>query len=387
MTTSIAVNGFGRIGRLVTRLLFDRMDTASPQLQVIHINEMHSNAETSAYLLEYDTSHGKWVNKTCTAPNPHTILITDTVTNQTYTIRFTNNPDPAAVSWDNIDLIVECTGKHKTLKSLEPYFNFNTTNNNNKKEEDKTTDKTTDNTSTNSTIKKIVVSAPMKEDGVPNIVYGVNQHLYNSTQHNVVTAASCTTNCIAPVVQVLHEKIGICHGMITTIHNATNTQCVIDTAWPANKKEIRRTRSAGANLIPTTTGSAKAITQIFPELDGLLDGRAVRVPMTVGASIVDAVFEMKRAVTVEEINGLMEDASNGTLVLGTSSLLKGILGYESRPLVSTDYINDSRSGIVDGGSTMVIDGTMVKMYVWYDNEWGYSCRMCDLIEMVVKQGL
>ena len=185
MTTSIAVNGFGRIGRLVTRLLFDRMDTASPQLQVIHINEMHSNAETSAYLLEYDTSHGKWLNKTCTAPNPHTTLITDTVTNQTYTIRFTNNPDPAAVSWDNIDLIVECTGKHKTLKSLEPYFNFNTTNNNNKKEEDKTTDKTTDNTSTNSTIKKIVVSAPMKEDGVPNIVYGVNQHLYNSTQHNV----------------------------------------------------------------------------------------------------------------------------------------------------------------------------------------------------------
>jgi glyceraldehyde 3-phosphate dehydrogenase len=346
---NLSVNGFGRIGRLVTRLIVENQSASSP-IHLVHVNEMHGDATTSAYLLQFDSTHGRWPNHECTAPDPHTILITNTTTQTNHSIRFSNEADPAALDLTDVDMVVECTGVLKTRALLAPLL---------------------------SKVQKIIVSAPMKEE-VPNVVMGVNHSIYMPDQHAIVTAASCTTNAIAPVVKVLHEHIGIKHGMITTIHNTTNTQCAIDTAWPG-KKEIRRTRSAGCNLIPTTTGSAKAITQIFPELNGLLDGRAVRTPMTVGGSIVDAVFEMKGEVTVEQINALMQQCSeNGELV--------GILGYEDRPLVSTDYNNDSRSGIVDGGSTMVINKTMLKMYVWYDNEWGYSCRMWDLIQMVVKGG-
>ena len=242
-------------------------------------------------------------------------------------------------------------------------------------------------------VRKIVVSAPMKE-GVPNVVVGVNDGVYVHAEHAIVTAASCTTNCIAPVVQVMKDTFGIKHGMITTIHNLTNTQTVLDTAWPG-KKEIRRTRGAGMNLVPTTTGSAKAITQIFPELEGLLDGRAVRIPLAVGGSIVDMVLEVKRATTVAEVNAALAAAAAGA---GSgeageggggdapcSSSLAGILGYEARPLVSTDYTNEARSGVVDAGSTMVTDGTLVKLYVWYDNEWGYSCRMEELVRRVVRE--
>lgn len=218
-------------------------------------------------------------------------------------------------------------------------------------------------------VKKVVVTAPVKEEGVLNIVMGVNDDLYEADKFDIVTAASCTTNCLAPVVKVLQEKIGIKHGSMTTIHDITNTQTIID----APHKDLRRARSCGTSLIPTTTGSATAITHIFPELKGKLNGHAVRVPLT-NASITDCVFEMNRAVTVEEINQLMSEAAEGEL--------SGILGYEERPLVSIDYKTDPRSSIVDALSTMVVNDTQLKMYLWYDNEWGYANRTAELVKKV-----
>jgi glyceraldehyde 3-phosphate dehydrogenase len=218
-------------------------------------------------------------------------------------------------------------------------------------------------------VKKVVVSAPVKDPSAANIVFGVNNAAYSPAQHSIITAASCTTNCLAPVVQVLHSAIGIKHGMITTIHNVTNTQTIVDR--PA--KDLRRARSALNSLIPTTTGSATAITLIYPELKGRLNGHAVRVPL-LNASLTDCVFELDRAVTVEEVNALFATAAAGEL--------KGILGYEARPLVSCDYINDTRSSIVDGPSTMVVNGTQLKVYAWYDNEYGYAHRLVDVALMV-----
>ena len=205
----------------------------------------------------------------------------------------------------------------------------------------------------------MVFSAPVKDEAALNLVYGVNHHLYNPAKHNLITAASCTTNCLAPVVKVIHEAIGIRHGSITTIHDVTNTQTIVDR--PA--KDMRRARSALMNLIPTSTGSATAITLIYPELKGRLNGHAVRVPL-LNASLTDCVFEVMRETSVAEVNDLFKAASEGAL--------DGILGYEPRPLVSTDYVNDPRSAIIDAASTMVINGTQVKIYAWYDNEWGYS---------------
>ncbi len=239
-------------------------------------------------------------------------------------------------------MVIDCTGAFKTNAKLAPYYAAG--------------------------VKKVVVSAPVKEENALNIVYGVNSDLY--TDQDLVTAASCTTNCLAPVVKVIHEAFGIKHGSITTIHDVTNTQTIVDR--PA--KDLRRARSALNSLIPTTTGSAKAITQIFPELTGRLNGHAVRVPL-LNASLTDCVFEVERDTTVEEVNGALEAAANGPL--------KGILGYETRPLVSTDYTNDPRSSIIDAPSTMVVNGTQVKIYAWYDNEWGYACRLADVARMVL----
>ncbi|MEQ9257789.1 MAG: glyceraldehyde-3-phosphate dehydrogenase, partial [Roseovarius sp.] len=218
-------------------------------------------------------------------------------------------------------------------------------------------------------VKKVVVSAPVKDGGAANIVYGVNHEIYDPKAHRILTAASCTTNCLAPVVKVVHEAIGIRHGSITTIHDVTNTQTIVDR--PA--KDLRRARSALNSMIPTTTGSATAITLIYPELKGRLNGHAVRVPL-LNASITDCVFEMERETTVDEINGLFKAAAEGPLA--------GILGYEERPLVSADYVNDTRSGIVDALSTMVVNGTQVKIYAWYDNEMGYAHRLVDVALMV-----
>jgi glyceraldehyde 3-phosphate dehydrogenase len=221
-------------------------------------------------------------------------------------------------------------------------------------------------------VKKVVVSAPVKDGNAANIVYGVNNDVYNAGTQNIITAASCTTNCLAPVVKVIHEGFGIRHGSITTIHDVTNTQTIVDR--PA--KDLRRARSALNSLIPTTTGSATAITLIYPELAGKLNGHAVRVPL-LNASLTDCVFEVETPTTVEAVNALFKEAAQGSL--------RGILGYEERPLVSSDYVNDTRSTIIDALSTMVINETQVKIYAWYDNEMGYAYRLIDVANMVIAQ--
>ena len=238
--------------------------------------------------------------------------------------------------------MIDCTGVFKTAAKIAPYHAAG--------------------------VRKVVVSAQVKDGGALNLVYGVNHHLYDGSQR-LVTAASCTTNCLAPVVKVIHETLGIRHGSITTIHDLTNTQTIVDR--PA--KDMRRARSALMNLIPTTTGSASAIDLTFPELAGRLDGHAVRVPL-LNASLTDCVFEVERPTTVAEVNTLLAAAAEGPLA--------GILGFETRPLVSSDYVNDPRSAIVDAGATMVTGGTQVKLVAWYDNEWGYACRLADVLGLV-----
>ena len=294
------------------------------------------DAEQHALLMEFDSVHGRWSTPVSHAPGA---LVLD---GRSVRLSHEKTIEALPLAEMGVDLVIDCTGVFKTEARIAPYFEAG--------------------------VKRVVVSAPVKDGGALNLVYGVNHHLYDGSQR-IVTAASCTTNCLAPVVKVLHEAIGIRHGSITTIHDVTNTQTIVDR--PA--KDMRRARSALTNLIPTTTGSATAITLIYPELKGRLNGHAVRVPL-LNASITDCVFEMERATSVEEVNGLFAAAAEGPLA--------GILGFETRPLVSSDYTNDPRSSIVDGPSTMVVNGTQVKVYAWYDNEWGYACRLGDIARMV-----
>lgn len=332
MTTRIGINGFGRIGRLVVRGLRQYDD-----LELVHVNELSGDASVAAHLLDFDTVHGRYGGDISSEG--------DTITIDGHDVAYTAYDSPGDVPWSasDVDIVLECSGAFKTTEQLEPYFDRG--------------------------VRKVIVAAPVKSDGVLNIVMGCNDDLYDPAVHHVITAASCTTNCLAPVVKVLHEQIGIERGAITTIHDVTNTQVIVD----APHKDLRRARSALNSLIPTTTGSATAITMIYPELTGKLNGAAVRVPL-LNASLTDAVFTMQRDVTVDEVNALFEAAAEGEL--------SGILGYERRPLVSADYTNDTRSGIVDGPSTMVIDDRMVKVLVWYDNEYGYAFRMADLAAKV-----
>ena len=331
--TRIALNGLGRIGKLALR---DLIDTGAGG-QIVLLNDPVGDAEQHALLMEFDSVHGRWPT-----PVSHSA---DSLTLGDRTIRLTHEKtiDALPLAELGIDLVIDCTGVFKTDAKLAPYFAAG--------------------------VKKVVVSAPVKDGGALNLVYGVNHHLYNPAQHRIITAASCTTNCLAPVVKVIHENLGIKHGSITTIHDVTNTQTMVDR--PA--KDMRRARSALTNLIPTTTGSATAITLIYPELEGRLNGHAVRVPL-LNASLTDCVFEVDRATTVAEVNTLLKTAADGPL--------HGILGYEERPLVSSDYLNDPRSSIIDAASTMVTGGTQLKLYAWYDNEWGYACRLADIARMV-----
>jgi glyceraldehyde 3-phosphate dehydrogenase len=330
MTIKVGINGFGRIGRLTFRAAFDWDD-----VEFVQINDAKGNAATLAHLVNFDSVHGRW--------NHNAISEGDTILIKDHRIQCTQNRDIAATDWSQCDVVIEATGVMKTKTLLQAYLDQG--------------------------VKRVVVTAPVKEDGVLNVVMGVNDQDYDPSQHPIVTAASCTTNCLAPVVKVLHESIGIKHGSMTTIHSITNTQTIID----APHKDLRRARSCGTSLIPTTTGSATAITHIFPELKGKLNGHAVRVPLT-NASLTDCVFEMNRATTEEEINQLLKAASENEM--------KDILGYEERPLVSVDYKTDPRSSIIDAPSTMVINGTQVKLYVWYDNEWGYANRTAELMRKV-----
>ena len=328
----IAINGLGRMGKLLLRrLIEERTDD-----EIVLLNDATGDAGLHAHLLEFDSVHGRW--RAEIAHDAESVTVNGRRMRLTAAKRLEDLPLAAL----RVDLAIDCTGAFKTPARLQPYYDAG--------------------------VKKVLVSAPVKEAPALNLVYGVNHDLYDPAAHHLVTAASCTTNCLAPVVKVLHEAIGIRHGSITTVHDVTNTQTMVDR--PA--KDLRRARSALTSLIPTTTGSATAITLIYPELKGRLN-HAVRVPL-LNASLTDCVFEMERETTVEEVNGLFAAAAEGALA--------GVLGFETRPLVSADYLDDPRSSIVDGPSTMVVAGTQVKVYAWYDNEWGYVCRMADLAGMI-----
>lgn len=330
MTIKVGINGFGRIGRLVLRAAW-----GGPKLEFVQINDPAGDPATHAHLLNFDSVHGRWQHE---ASADGDCLVIDGKR-----IRVTANKATADTDWSGCDLVIESSGKIKTVAALQGYLEQG--------------------------VKRVVVSAPVKEPGVLNVVMGVNDGQFDLVKHKIVTAASCTTNCLAPVVKVIHEHLGIRHGAITTIHSLTNSQSILDQP----QKDLRRARSCGSSLIPTTTGSATAIAEIFPELRGRLNGHAIRVPLT-NASLTDCVFEVERATTVEEVNRLLKGAAEGEL--------KGILGYEERPLVSIDYRTDPRSSIVDALSTMVVDGTQVKIYAWYDNEWGYANRTVELARLV-----
>lgn len=330
MTIKVGINGFGRMGRLTTRAAWE-MD----EIEIVHINDPAADAATYAHLLTFDSVHGRWQNE-ATADG-------DTIVVDGKRITVSTNKAIGETDWAGCDVVVEASGKMKKTELLQAYLDQG--------------------------VKRVVVTAPVKEAGVLNVVMGVNDSLYDPAKHRIVTAASCTTNCLAPVVKVIHESLGIKHGSVTTIHDLTNTQSILDQPH----KDLRRARASGMSLIPTTTGSATAITEIFPELKGRLNGHAVRVPLA-NASLTDCVFEVERATTVDEINRLLRDAAEGKL--------KDILGYEERPLVSIDYKTDPRSSVVDALSTMVINDTQVKIYAWYDNEWGYSCRTAELVRKV-----
>ncbi|TQV64072.1 MAG: ArsJ-associated glyceraldehyde-3-phosphate dehydrogenase [Halothiobacillaceae bacterium] len=332
MTIRVAINGFGRMGRLGFRAAWGVQD-----YDIVHINEISADAPSLAHLLKYDSVHGRWDREV--GSEAEAILVDGK------RVSYSMEKDPARIDWAamGVDIVIEATGKLRTAEQIQPHFDRGA--------------------------KKVIVAAPVK--GALNIVMGVNDHLYDPATHHLVTAASCTTNCLAPVVKVMHEHIGILHGTMTTLHDLTNTQTLID----KGHKDLRRARASALSLIPTTTGSAKAIGEIFPELNGKLNGHAVRVPL-MNASLTDFVFEARRPTTAEEVNSLLKAAAQGEL--------KGILGYEELPLVSIDYKDDPRSAIVDAQCTLVIDSTQVKIMAWYDNEWGYSNRMMELAAKVAR---
>lgn len=331
MAIRVGINGFGRMGRLTLRVAWEWHG-----LEFVHINEVKGGPEAAAHLLKFDSVHGRWAHDV--EAKGDRVWIGDK------SLTFSDYATPGEVPWDElgVDIVLECSGKFRTVETLEPYFKRG--------------------------VQKVIVAAPVKE-GALNIVMGINDHLYDPDQHHLLTAASCTTNCLAPVVKVIHEGLGIRHGVITTIHDNTNTQTIVD----APHKDLRRARATSLSLIPTTTGSATAIALIYPELKGKLNGLAVRVPL-LNASLTDCVFEVARPTSIEEVNQLLNAAADGPL--------QGILGYEERPLVSIDYKDDPRSSIIDALSTMVVDDTQVKILAWYDNEWGYVNRMAELARKV-----
>lgn len=332
MAIKVGINGLGRMGRLTMRAAWE-MDG----FEFIQVNDPAGDAAAFAHLLTYDSVHGKWAHIAESEGNE--IVVGDK------RIAFSANTNIADTDWSGCDIVIEASGKFKQQAVLKDYLEQG--------------------------VKRVVVTAPVKEVGVLDVVMGVNHELYDPAAHPIVSAASCTTNCLAPVVKVIHESLGIKHGSMTTIHDITNTQTILD----APHKDLRRARACGMSLIPTTTGSATAITHIFPDLKGKLNGHAVRVPLA-NASLTDCVFEVERETTIEEVNALLESAAKNSL--------KGILGYETKPLVSVDYRTDPRSSIVDALSTMVVNSTQVKLYLWYDNEWGYANRTAELMQMVAR---
>ncbi len=333
MTIKVGINGFGRIGRLALRAAWHW-----PEIEFVQINDVAGDSTTLAHLLQFDSVQGTWQEKV-SSDNQRIII-------NGQPIECSQEKEINALDWSHCDVVIDATGVHRVTIKLNQYLEQG--------------------------VKRVVVTAPVKEDSVLNIVMGVNDHLFDASKHPIVTAASCTTNCIAPVVKVIHEKLGITRGAITTVHDLTNTQTILD----APHKDLRRARACGMSLIPTTTGSATAITQIFPDLEGRLNGHAIRVPLA-NASITDMVFDVAKDTSADEVNQLLKEASEGPL--------QGILGFEEKPLVSIDYRGDQRSSIIDALSTMVIDQRMVKIYAWYDNEMGYACRTAELALKVGRE--
>ncbi|MFT5720473.1 MAG: glyceraldehyde 3-phosphate dehydrogenase [Motiliproteus sp.] len=335
MAIKVGINGFGRMGRLVFRAGWNQSE-----LEIVRVNDPGGDAATMAHLLEFDSVHGRW--DIGLGSDQDGLRVAG------QSVAYTRHATIDEGDWSGCDLVIEASGVHKQSVQLQKYLDQG--------------------------VKRVLVSAPVKEPGVLNVVMGVNDHLYDPAIHQIVTAASCTTNCLAPVIKVLHESIGIHHGGFTTIHDVTNTQVILD----APHKDLRRARASSLSLIPTTTGSASAIIAIYPELEGRLNGHAIRVPLA-NASITDCQFELQRETTVAEVNQLFKAAAEGQL--------KGFLGYEERPLVSIDYRSDPRSSIIDALSTLVINGTSVKVYAWYDNEMGYAHRCVDLALKMAALGL
>ncbi|TDQ84095.1 glyceraldehyde-3-phosphate dehydrogenase (NAD+) [Dongia mobilis] len=346
----IGISGMGRVGRLALRAglgaaLRPKDDPRrGNRLDIIHVNEIKGGAAATAHLIEFDSVQGRWRDADIAAEGDEAIRIGDR------RIGFSSHSAPGDIPWGDlgVDILLECTGKFLTPEALQGHLDRGA--------------------------KRVIVAAPVKFDSVLNVVVGVNHHLYDPARHPILTAASCTTNCLAPVIKVVHEAIGIRHGQITTIHDPTNTNVVTD----APHKDLRRARSALLSLQPTTTGSATAIALIYPELKGKLNGHAVRAPI-LNASLTDCVLELARSTSSEEVNDLFRIAAGGELA--------GILGVEEKPLVSADFVGDTRSSIVDALSTMVTDGTLLKIYAWYDNEMGYACRMVDLANHVAATGI
>jgi glyceraldehyde 3-phosphate dehydrogenase len=335
MSTKVGINGFGRIGRNVVRAGLHH-----PQMEFVAANDL-TDTKTLAHLLKYDSILGPL----CEGVKAEG----DAITVAGKKIKIFAQKDPAALDWSSLgaEIVLESTGKFTDKKDASKHIH--------------------------GTVKKVIISAPAKEEDI-TIVLGVNENAYDPAKHNVISNASCTTNCLAPVVKVLHQRFGIEKGSMTTIHSYTNDQNVLD--FP--HKDLRRARAAALNMIPTTTGAAKAISLVIPELKGKLDGYAMRVP-TPDVSVVDLVVLTSKNTTAQEVNQALEDAANGPL--------KGILAYTEDPVVSTDMLHNPNSSIVDAGMTKVLDGNLVHVIAWYDNEWGYSMRIVDLIAFLAKKGL
>jgi len=329
----IGINGFGRIGRLVFRAAIEH-----PNLKIVQINDPGGDAETFAHLVNFDSVHGRW-HKALNASK------LDELSVDGKTIRLTGNRLISDTDWSDCDLVIESSGFMRKRDLLQQYLDQG--------------------------VKQVLVSAPLS-DGTLNVVMGVNHDQFVPDKHKIVTAASCTTNCLAPMVKVIHDNFIVKHGSMTTVHSSTNDQVIVD----GPHSDLRRARATNLNLIPTSTGSAKAITEIFPELKGKINGHAIRVPLT-NASLTDATFEVQKATNAKSVNTLFKEAAQGAL--------SSILNYEDRPLVSIDYKTDAHSVTIDGLSTLVINDTHVKLYGWYDNEWGYSNRVVDLAIYIKKQ--
>jgi len=337
MSVKVALNGFGRIGRIVTRIVAEKWDENSG-IELVAVNA-RANVDTLAHLLKYDSAYGKF-NGTVEVQENALVI-------NGKTIKIFAESQAKDLPWKEmgVDIVIESTGvytkREKAMEHIE------------------------------AGAKKVIITAPgVDEDAT--IVMGVNENIYDPQNHVIISNASCTTNCLAPVVKVLDEKFGIEYGLMTTVHSYTNDQRILD----KTHKDLRRARSAAESIIPTTTGAAKAVGKVLPQLKGKLNGFALRVP-TPTVSITDLVCNFKKEVTVESINAAMKEASEGSL--------KGILGYSEEPLVSIDYKGDDRSSIVDALSTMVMGEKMAKVVAWYDNEWGYSCRTVDLVEYIANK--